>query len=230
MKTSQLRQIIREEISSVLREEGKINEMAKIAGDLKTAIEKVISDNPDLEGLALKKKIKADQSVDDALGEDELYDNQLNKFIALAKGERTLRPRGRKADPNKPAKEKPESTGIKGRPKSTSSSSVPAKSSISTSSLGGKKYYADKDEEFDNEKDPGAEELRKLARSGGIDQEYKSELYKQEKIKLVRKFAAQMREKGIIGADNKIKDKAQYDAEWAKAKPEIENKLKSYLD
>ncbi len=89
------------EIESIGKE-GTLDEMAKIAGDLKTAIEKVIAANGDLEGLALKKAIKGDADVQNALAGDDLYDNQLNKFIALSKGERTLGQRGRKADPNKP--------------------------------------------------------------------------------------------------------------------------------
>jgi hypothetical protein len=105
MKKSRLLEIIREEITSILNE-NTINEMAKISGNLKSAIEKVIQDNPDLEGLALKKAIKADKVVEDALEGDTLYDNQLNKFITLTKGEREVGQRGRKADPNKP---KPES-------------------------------------------------------------------------------------------------------------------------
>jgi hypothetical protein len=113
MKKSYLLEIIREEIHNVLSEMD-LNEMAKISGDLKSAIEKVIKDNPDLEGLPLKKKIKADKSVEDALEGDTLYDNQLNKFIALTKGEREVGQRGRKADPNKEPK-KP-TTGKRGRP------------------------------------------------------------------------------------------------------------------
>jgi len=74
-----------------------LEEMAKISGDLKAAIEDVIDSNPELEGLALKKAIKADSSVQSALAGDDLYDNQLNKFIALTKGERTLQQRGRKS-------------------------------------------------------------------------------------------------------------------------------------
>ena len=103
MKKSRLLEIIREEIHHILSEED-LNEMAKIKGDLKSSIEKVINDNPDLEGLALKKAIKADTSVESALEGDTLYDNQLNKFIALTKGARTVGKRGRKADPNKPTK------------------------------------------------------------------------------------------------------------------------------
>jgi hypothetical protein len=98
--------------------EENLNEMAKIAGDLKSAIEKVIQSNPDLEGLALKKKIKADKAVDDALEGDTIYDNQLNKFIALVKGEREVGQRGRKADPNK-AKAEPKEPGQRGRKSSS---------------------------------------------------------------------------------------------------------------
>lgn len=86
-------------------EEASLEEMAKIAGDLKSSIEAVIAANPDLEGLALKKAIKGDQAVINALDGDDLYDNQLNKFIALTKGERTIGQRGRKANPDKPAAE-----------------------------------------------------------------------------------------------------------------------------
>lgn len=86
-------------------EEDTLNEMAKISGKLESAIKKVINDNPDLEGLPLKKAIKADKAVDDALEGDTLYDNQLNKFIALVKGERTVGQRGRK--PSETKKEAP---------------------------------------------------------------------------------------------------------------------------
>ena len=113
MKKTRLLEIIREEIQNILSEED-LNEMAKIKGDLKSSIEKVINDNPDLTGLALKKVIRANDAVKDALEGDTLFDHQLNKFIALTKGERTVGKRGRKADPNKPTK-KP-STGKRGRP------------------------------------------------------------------------------------------------------------------
>jgi hypothetical protein len=89
----------------VIYETEELDEMAKISGDLKSAIEKVLDANKDLEGLSLKKAIKGDAAVIDALDGEDLYDNQLNKFIALSKGERTLGQRGRKADPNKPSTE-----------------------------------------------------------------------------------------------------------------------------
>lgn len=73
-----------------------LNEMAKIQGSLKDAIEAIIEENPDLDGLALKKVIRADEDIIDLLDGDELYDNQLNKFIALYKGQRTLQKRGRR--------------------------------------------------------------------------------------------------------------------------------------
>ena len=82
-----------------------LNEMAKITGDLDAAIRAVVQDNPDLEGLPLKKAIKGNKEVIDALDGDELYDNQLNKFIALIKGQRQLGQRGRK--PLETKKEEP---------------------------------------------------------------------------------------------------------------------------
>jgi hypothetical protein len=89
--------------SDFLDEAEELDEMAKIAGDLKSSIEAVIAANPDLQGLALKKAIKGDSAVINALDGEDLYDNQLNKFISLSKGERTVGQRGRVADPNRPA-------------------------------------------------------------------------------------------------------------------------------
>jgi hypothetical protein len=95
----------KEIISIQLPNPDSLEEMAKIAGDLKSSIEAVIAANPELQGLALKKAIKGDSAVINALDGDDLYDNQLNKFIALSKGERELGQRGRKANPDKPAAE-----------------------------------------------------------------------------------------------------------------------------
>jgi len=77
-----------------------LDEMALIVDELKDAIEAVISNNPELSGLELKRKIKADKAVRDALAGDTLHDNQLNRFIQLNKGERTNQTRG--AKPGKP--------------------------------------------------------------------------------------------------------------------------------
>jgi len=87
-------------------EEEELKEMAKIKGELESAIKNVINSNPSLEGLPLKKAIKNDPGVMSALGDDDLYDNQLNKFIALVKGSRELGKRGRPSM-EKPAMEKP---------------------------------------------------------------------------------------------------------------------------
>lgn len=76
----------------------KLEEMAKISGDVAAAIKSVINDNPDMDTLSLKKAIKADPSVIAALGGESLFDNQLNRFISLATGERELGQRGRKVD------------------------------------------------------------------------------------------------------------------------------------
>jgi hypothetical protein len=84
-------------------DEGTLEEMAKISGDLKSSIEAVIAANPDLQGLALKKAIKSDDNVINALAGDNLYDNQLNRFISLTKGERQNQPKDRPTNPNKTA-------------------------------------------------------------------------------------------------------------------------------
>jgi hypothetical protein len=89
----------------LLKENTELDEMAKIQGNLKSAIEKVIADNPDANGLPLKKLIRADSAVQDALDGEDLYDNQLNKFITALKGEREVGPRGRKAGGSTDAKQ-----------------------------------------------------------------------------------------------------------------------------
>ena len=199
--------------------EKSLNEMAKIAGDLQSSIEKVIQSNPDLENLPLKKAIKADASVQAALGDQTLYDNQLNKFIALTKGERQVGQRGRKADPNKPAKTTT-GTGRRGRPKSPKKD--PA---LSTSKLGGRKYYTKKGDDGDG---PSDAELRKLAKSGGnVGRSKDAQLKQQTKTKLVKSFLQDMKSKGIVDTSNKILDKEKYDAEWAQAKPEIMSQVKA---
>lgn len=63
-----------------------IDEMAKISGGLEQAITNVITNNPDVEGLALKRLIKQNPVVVNALDGDKLHDNQLNKFIAKVRG------------------------------------------------------------------------------------------------------------------------------------------------
>ena len=155
-----LQQLTKSGVSEVTLEEDQLDEMAKITGKLESAIKSVISKNSDLEGLALKKAIRKDAAVEDALEGDTMYDNQLNKFIALVKGEREVGQRGRKADPNKP-KAEPKTPGVRGRkpmdskPKASTTDmddedkeAAKAAGSDSTAKALGKMVPADKIEKF----------------------------------------------------------------------------------
>jgi len=205
-----------ERMQDALKEEEQIDEMAKIAGDLKVAIEKVIEKNKDAEKKDVRKAIKADDEVVAALGDEDLFDNQLNKFIDLVRGEREVGQRGRKADPDKPAKEK----GTRGRPKSATPATPKKKEpKFSTSKLN--KSYTTDDEEG-----PSDLELRKLAKSGGkFDKSKLSQLRQQEKTKMIKAWLKGMRDKGIVDDANRILDKDAYAKEWADAKVDIEAKV-----
>ena len=128
-----------------IAEDEALMEMAKIAGDLKSAIEKVINSNKDAEKKDIRKAIKADDEVKSALGDEDLFDNQLNKFIDLVKGEREVGQRGRKASekPEGEAKEK----GTRGRPKSATPAAKKKEDKPKTFSVGKKKYYAGGEDE-----------------------------------------------------------------------------------
>jgi hypothetical protein len=204
----------------VVAEDEALNEMAKIAGDLKVAIEKVIEKNKDGEKKDIRKAIKTDDDVQAALGpDDDLFDNQLNKFIDLVRGEREVGQRGRKADPNKPEKEKKEG-GMRGRPKSATPkmSAAAKKATQKTYKMGDdRKYYAD------DKEGPSDAELRSLASSGGkVEKSKISQLRQQEKTKMVKAFLKGLRDKGVVDAANRVLDKEIYAAEWAKAKPAID--------
>jgi len=204
-----------------IAEDDALMEMAKIAGDLKIAIEKVIEKNKDGEKKDIRKAIKADDDVQAALGpDDDLFDNQLNKFIDLVKGEREVGQRGRKASGDKPAKEKKEG-GMRGRPKSSTPVVKKKEEKVKTFSIGGeKKYYAD------DEEGPSDLELRKLAKSGGKAEKGKvAQLRAQEKAKMVKAFLKDMRDAGIVDNANRVLDKERYADEWSKAKIEIEDKV-----
>lgn len=205
-----------------LTEDDALNEMAKIAGDLKVAIEKVIEKNKDAEKKDVRKAIKADDDVQAALGpDDDLFDNQLNKFIDLVRGEREVGQRGRKADPDKPAKEKKEG-GMRGRPKSATPSVKKKEEKMKTFSMGDKKYYAG----GEDEEGPSDLELRKLAKSGGkVEKGKAAQLRAQEKAKMVKAFLKDMRDAGIVDNANRILDKDKYADAWSKAKIEIEDKV-----
>jgi hypothetical protein len=113
---------MRSGVSEIALEEDQLDEMAKITGRLEAAIKKVLSANADLDGLPLKKAIKADAEVEDALEGDTMYDNQLNKFIALVRGEREVGQRGRKADPTKAKAEPKAKTKVEPKAKAEKAS------------------------------------------------------------------------------------------------------------
>jgi len=207
-----------ERMQDALKEEEQIDEMAKIAGDLKSAIEKVIEKNKEAEKKDVRKAIKADDEVQAALGDGDLFDNQLNKFIDLVRGEREVGQRGRKASSE--PKEKKEK-GTRGRPKSATPAAKKKDEKVKTFSIGGdKKYYAD------DEEGPSDAELRKLARSGGkFDKSKLSQLRQQEKTKMIKNWLKDMRDKGIVDDANRILDKDAYAKEWADAKVDIEARV-----
>ena len=213
-------------------ENESLEEMAKIAGDLKSAIEKVMSDNPDLEALPLKKAIKADADVIKALGDDSLYDNQLGKFISASKGEREIGQRGRKLDPN--VVRKPKSpTGKVGRPGLSNVEKIQKlknKDNTKTFSIGkDKKYYSTKKVDGVEADGPTDAELRQLAKSGKkIEKSKEAQLKLQEKSKLVKAFLKDMRDQGIVDTANRIVDKEKYDSAWSITKPEIEAAVKNF--
>ena len=209
-----------------------LDEMAKIKGDLKVAIEKVMSDNPDLETLPLKKAIKADADVIKALGDDSLYDNQLGKFISASKGEREIGQRGRKLDPN--VVRKPKSpTGKVGRPGLSNAEKIQKlknKDNTKTFSIGkDKKYYSTKKVDGVEADGPTDAELRQLAKSGKkIEKSKEAQLKLQEKSKLVKAFLNDMKNQGIVDTANRIVDKEKYDSAWSITKPEIEAAVKNF--
>ena len=205
-----------------LTEDEALMEMAKIAGDLKIAIEKVIEKNKDGEKKDIRKAIKTDDDVQAALGpDDDLFDNQLNKFIDLVKGEREVGQRGRKADPKKPEGE-PKEKGTRGRPKSATPAVKKKEEKMKTFSMGDKKYYAG----GEDEEGPSDLELRKLAKAGGkVEKGKAAQLRAQEKAKLVKAFLKDMRDAGIVDNANRVLDKDKYSTEWSKAKIEIEDKV-----
>jgi hypothetical protein len=106
MKKSEFKKYLREEVVNSLSSPGGINEMAAIKGDIKTKVDQIIADNPDMEVGPLARMIMKDPEINSIIDRDNLSDmaqNQTQKYIRLARGERELGQRGRKADPNKPA-------------------------------------------------------------------------------------------------------------------------------
>ncbi len=198
----------------------ELNEMAKIAGDLETAIKAVISENPDLEGLPLKKKIKANPDVVKALDGDELYDNQLNKFIANIKAGKEKGQQGRKPAENKPATPGAKKTTAP-KEKEKSYSIAPSRTSYTVD----KTKPADENDKLKGVAEPTDYELRQMARSRDVEDERDETLKQQEKRKLVKAFLVKMQKLNVVDNANRILDKEKYNEEWAKYKPLIQDKL-----
>lgn len=202
-----------EEMNSDLND---LNEMAKITGDLKSAIDKVMASNPDADITSLKKTIQSDEAVLKALAGGKLHDTQLAKFISAIKGEREIGKRGPKVDPNKP---KPE-------PKSPKKAIDPRnkKTKLTTSKIDGRKYYSKGE---DDEEGPTDLELRKLAKSGGgkLEKTKISLLQQQERTKLIKDFLAGLKKFGIIDNANRIVDREKYDKAWEVEKEFIRRKV-----
>lgn len=193
-----------------------LNEMAKLQGDLRDSIQKVINSNPELEGYDLKLKIRKNPEVIKSLGNQTLNNTQLVNFISLVRGERSVGKRGPKVDPNKPKPSKKKPT--------------PKDSKVikpTTSTLGGKKYYTSKTNDSEEE-GPSDRELRKLAKSGGgkMEKQKISDLQQQERTKLIKNFLNDMKKVGVVDNSNKILDRKKYDTEWEKVKKDINVKVK----
>jgi len=94
-------------------EEVSLEEMAKLTSaggeftPLGQKVAAIVKSQPELEKSALLKALNADPEIAKMLddSEEELHQNQTNKFAALVRGSREVGQRGRKADPNKPAAE-----------------------------------------------------------------------------------------------------------------------------
>jgi hypothetical protein len=196
--------------------EENLNEMAKISGDLKSAIDKVMDANPEADITSLKKTIQSDEAVLKALAGSKLHDTQLAKFISATKGEREIGKRGPKVDPNKP---KPE-------PKAPKKAIDPRnkKTKLTTSKIDGRKYYSKGE---GDEEGPSDLELRKLAKSGGgkLEKSKISLLQQQERTKLVKEFLAGLKKFGIIDNANRIIDKEKYDKAWEVEKEAIRKQV-----
>jgi len=209
--------------NSEVEEGDDLNEMAKITGDLKSAIDKVMDANPEADITSLKKTIQSDEAVLKALAGSKLHDTQLAKFISAAKGDRTINKRGPRVDPNKPVKEPKNKSGVP--KKGPAGFNKLANPKLNTSKIDGRKYYASKDDS--DEEGPSDLELRKLAKSGGgkIEKSKISLLQQQERTKLIKDFLAGLKKFGIIDNANRIIDKEKYDKAWEVEKEAIRKQV-----
>jgi hypothetical protein len=246
MKTSKLKEIIKTEIMEVLQEDQNIplNEFAKFKakGGLLTPLGKkaapIIQKNSELKGAKLQRSIEADSEVADILSNsnEKIHANQLNKFTNFVKG---LEPKELEAlikldnpivnkKDKKTATTNPEPTSKS--KKSVSTGGTKKSVGASTSKLGGRKYYAAKKSDDNNQEPDGPSnaDLRKLAKSGGsMSKDATKKLQQQEKTKKVKEFLKDMKSAGIVDAANRIADKEGYSAAWAIEKPKIDAYIKN---
>lgn len=199
----------------------ELDEMAKISGDLESAIKAVIAANPEIEGLPLKKQIKANPDVIKALDGDDLYDNQLNKFIANIKAGKDKGQQGRKpseAKPSTPGAPKPSTPA---KPKEKAYSIAPSQTAYTVD----KTKPSDENDKLKGIAEPTDYELKQMARSKNVEDEKDETLKQQEKRKLIKAFLAKMQKLGAVDSANRVLDRAKYDEEWTKYQPLIKAKL-----
>jgi hypothetical protein len=169
--------------------------------------------NIDLQNLFNNLEVQAEEdgeSFNASIAINSIEKTAANKLTGKEKGKL-----GRPADPNKPAKEPKEK-----KAKEPKMSAAAKKATQKTFKMGDeRKYYTD------DKEGPSAAELRALASSGGggkVEKSKISQLRQQEKTKMVKAFLKGLRDKGVVDAANRVLDKEQYAAEWAKAKPAID--------
>ena len=203
-KISQLKKELESSLGMNKVDESQVNEMAKIAGDLASAIKKVVDSNSDLEGLALKKAIKANAAVKSALAGDELYDNQLNKHIAFLKGEREIGQRGRKADPEVTARkseEEKEKEAKRAEKEAKRAEKERAKAPAQKPSF---PEYKKTSTMIDMSGEPSSKDIAKTEKELGIDI---PKVTKPSKLSAEEKDKFDIALKGITAKVNRIKNK-----------------------
>jgi hypothetical protein len=203
-KISQLKKEVESSLGLNKVDESQVNEMAKITGDLASAIKKVVDSNSDLEGLALKKAIKADAAVKSALAGDELYDNQLNKHIAFLKGEREIGQRGRKADPEIAAKRSEEEKAKEAKRAEKEKARAEKEKAKSPAQKPSSPEYKKTTTMVDMSSEPSDKEIAKTEKEIGIDI---PKVTKPSKLSAEEKNKFDIALKGITAKVNRIKNK-----------------------
>jgi hypothetical protein len=203
-KISQLKKELESSLGINKVDESQVNEMAKIAGDLASAIKKVVDSNSDLEGLALKKAIKANAAVKSALAGDELYDNQLNKHIAFLKGEREIGQRGRKADPEVTARKSEEEKAKDAKRADKETKRTEKERAKAPAQKPSFPEYKKTSTMIDMSSEPSSKDIAKTEKELGIDI---PKVTKPSKLSAEEKDKFDIALKGITAKVNRIKNK-----------------------